>query len=117
MSANRITIKGLVGFVKTLHAGTEKEVTTVSINCSDFAGYDNQGNAKYDKDWFYGVGFVKGGKSKYIQSMNLQSGDKIEIEGPLRSNPRKDPKTGITHDNWQIYTQEILIISRKKKAA
>lgn len=111
MSVNRMTAKGNIGKFEIHKADTDEQFVTGSICTSQFIGKNEDGSNKYDEQWFDFIAF--GGKGKLLRSIGIKVGDRVELEGPMRSRPRKDEEKGVTYDNWAIHVEGVEILARK----
>lgn len=115
MATNRLIAKGNIGKFEVHNQDTDDQFVTGSICASEYTGKNEDGSPRYTDQWFDFIAF--GGKSKLLRSIGIKVGDRVEIEGPMRSRPRKDEEAGVTYENWAVHVNEVEVIFRRPEEA
>lgn len=115
MSVNRMMSKGNIGKVEVHKKDTDEQFVTGSICANEYMGKDDDGKPRYVDQWFDFIAFK--GMGKLLISRGLKKGDFVELEGPMRSRPRKNEETGVTYPNWSIIVEGLEILKSKPAEA
>lgn len=110
-SINKVTVLGRVGKEPEARAAGSSTVANFSV-ATESSFKDKSGEWQKETEWHNCVAW---GKLADVIQKYVHKGDRIHIEGRLKSSSWEDKNTGQKRYKTEVYVNEICLLSDKKE--